>query len=434
MPLTRRALYASVFAVSAMVCQTVAAAQSSSSAPNSGSDALALAKLETISPDEANHRIALMLEAAKLKGFLARKYPDNFSSIKVVETPTDIKFDVAIFGNTLENVSSIVKTAIPAKYLSYFKFVKAGNSAKSRKTFDKNLVKKLQTLGIKATVYHNSENDSIIIETNDDALLHQLMSTGKINIPGNISIRHGSGIILTGTNLDWTGGQYLSADDDTLCTTSFPGRKYNATLQDGSDVGYYSAGHCYTEGGAVNYDGYIDAVNAGAYPAHSNVSASVAQVGTLGNDSQLSYFAYDGGAYNTVEDTINDGNNLEPIVGVVGAYSNELVCKYGKTSGRTCGLVDDSTATDSYGTFYEVDSYFAYPVQSKEGDSGGAVFSEDSKSNIYAVGIVHGRDSKYDMYFSAMSSWNPVDQADSGNTYQIYTKTGWSDIDDLIPF
>lgn len=99
-----------------------------------------------------------------------------------------------------------------------------------------------------------------------------------------------------------------------------------------------------------------------------------------------------------------DGNAYVQLTGVVAPYAGQFVCKYGRSTFKSCGFVDAAQYYDNYGAFYKVGVSETYTKQSSEGDSGGPVYQ-----NTAAVGIVHGRDAQYNLYFASLCSLGTVD-------------------------
>ena len=115
-------------------------------------------------------------------------------------------------------------------------------------------------------------------------------------------------------------------------------------------------------------------------------------------DSQWSV-VYGGSSY-TVVGKFYNGSTVSNVTGAQAWTPGTFICKHGITTGFTCGYVDANLYTDSYGSFPRVNVNSTYTQQSKEGDSGGPVFS-----GTLAIGQVHGRDASYNMYFTPLTAW-----------------------------
>jgi hypothetical protein len=212
---------------------------------------------------------------------------------------------------------------------------------------------------------------------------------GRFRAAPGTQIEQFDGIALTATEVP--GGQNyrgtFSNGDINECT-----RGFNVKQTNGSLYGVTTAGHCENNGRDET----------------TGVSLAFRQEWVSnGVDSQ--WHTFSGGNNYLVVPKFYNGAGVVTVTGAQGVAQGQYICKYGRSTGQTCGYTDPYTYTDSYGAFYRMNSNSTYPRQSLEGDSGGPVFT-----GSIALGQVHGRDGGNptpgpvtNMYFTPLTAWAP---------------------------
>ena len=190
------------------------------------------------------------------------------------------------------------------------------------------------------------------------------------------------------------------------CTTGFA--VYRTTV----NLRYMStAGHCFNTD-FVKYNG-SNAVYMGNMVWEND---PIANVGQFGDD--LDFQVHDAAGARSFDLTNRIKTGTTTTVAVIGTqsladtYVGDIVCKYGKTTGFTCGEVDDLFCPgDDYGTscaYVRVDRLGSSGNMACPGDSGSPVFKYVS-GGVDAVGVLSG----------GGGSSNPA--SCSGNTFYIYS-------------
>lgn len=376
-----------VVIVSSIFSYNIALAQT---ATNQTSDVTisALSKVKGLSVDVAKLRLSSMNRMGDVQALLKRSFPDTFSYVSTLDAGQT--FTIGIKGSDSSKVLNTITAIAQGLNIS---IKQVSMSKKDRTELVDGIMNNLKTLKMAATISINERTDEVRILTKDPDAVKAAIAAGTLKVPSGVIVEESEGIILT--DINWAGGSYINGQSgNTLegCTAGFTVVDYDLTTPQYPFYGFVSAGHC------IIANMKVDAYPNTTYPTSSAVSASLTSPFGILNDA--AFFQFSNQSTNHPRSGFWDGSQYTDLTGITEDYHGEFLCKYGRTSGKTCGFVEDVKTTDAYGTFSKVLATPAYPKQSVEGDSGGPVFITSS-----AAGIVHGRSANYDLYYSAATTW-----------------------------
>lgn len=346
--------------------------------PNS-STASSLAKTEGLSLMEATERLKVMNEASRLSVKLADRFPNSFSGIAA---SSDSSFKISVFG-TASQIADIKSASLSfgsvGQLSRVIDFKVSQESARQTTARARNLFSQATSLGLDAVIASNPRTGEYkALVKNQRNALYSILS-GAFKAPSGTKIEFFDGI--TPTAIEVVGGYGFDAArfDEFSCT-----RGFNVKEKVGTFYGISTAGHC---------------GNSGTDAKTGRSLGFKKQWITNNLDSQ--WMTFSGSEGYLVVPKFYDGLNTVSVTGGQGDYEGLYVCKYGRTTGRTCGSVDRFQYTSTtYGDFPRVNSNSTYPQINDIGDSGGPVFV-----GSLAVGQVHAKDSAGNMYYTPLRAW-----------------------------
>lgn len=345
------------------------------------------ARIQGLSIEEADAQLKVMNEVSVLIHKLRAKYPDNFSGARAVHTGT---FHVEIFFAKLDNQiarQGIEGLGASADLLKVLKVGVAPVSEAAAHGKSLGLLKQLQARGIDGTVAWSAIDDSYKLLVKNPAETATAARMGYVNATENVRIEQFNGIKLANDIIgsQWHDNPTFNNFDFGDCTVGFMVRKIGT-----KEYGYGTAAHC---GDTAQYR-YIQQ-NPSVYYDAPGVQAYV------GNGVDFQWHRVNGGPNNEIVPKFWDGQSKKTVTGATSDYEGLLVCKYGITTFRTCGLVDKYAYQSIVnGIDYGYMSRFNNPggVNMVEGgDSGGPVFS-----GTLAVGFLHGEDQYDNVYYTSL--------------------------------
>lgn len=231
----------------------------------------------------------------------------------------------------------------------------------------------------------NPLDGSITFLARDPTAVRNAIAAGKITPPKTYKVEESGGILPTASLI---GGAAWNAyyGEYAKCTIGFP-VIYNSTTKGAS-----TAGHC-TIDNQVEYN----ATFASNYGDSGGIPLTFKQQWVSDN---LDVQWHTVSSTHTISTYYWDGTTSVLITGAQRVALGETLCKFGRTTGKTCGSVDPNWWWDSAysGYFFRLNKPAGSSSLSLEGDSGGPVFS-----NGIAKGWTHGRDDSGNAYFMAAS-------------------------------
>ena len=327
-------------------------AQTTSAAQALLEDATTYAQQTGVSVDEAVRRIAIERAAGELDAALTADESAAFAGLWIQDKPSyrvivrftdgasEGRLQARIAGGPLEGLVDVR----PAR------FSLAQLEAKQKET-RKNTER--------ARVQQNSdinvfENKVEVLTLDPDKLKANLASVNA-KIPDGVELRRVARLAVAETAIH--GGVSLST-----CTAGY-------TVRSGSgELGISTAGHC---SNSQSYQG---------------VSLPFRGEDINGDQDVQWHSACD---LFEVTNQFNSGIGLRSVTGTVARTSQaigSLVCKYGMTTGRTCGWIQSKNidlGPNHNATFIRVDSRSSSNNLSEQGDSGGPWFVEDKAYGIH---------------------------------------------------
>lgn len=359
--------------------------------------AQAMSKNSGITLTEATDRIQQMNLASRVAQMLRISHPDTFSSMSTTYVGSKLHFVVRLTDGNAAALQGALQTLSETRNAGLFSIEHGIRSEAQRDKFSQDLYSRLRGAGIDGVVSVDTVTDKITLLVRDEKATRRAIADGRFSVPTDTDVVQSDGIILTASTTYWAGGDYLDTPTE-ACTMGFMAATYTSGTY---HTGVTTAYHCYGYSGVKIY----------VYPwgTYSSPSPYYANMGitwfpyTTAQD--IAFFEFSNHTTGKAKDCFFDGTSCVKLSGTQYDFAGLYVCKYGRTSGKTCGYVNASKTTDSYGTFSKADVSTAYPKMSIEGDSGGPVYNSG-----LAIGIVHGRDSAYNLYYSAVTTWSAVNK------------------------
>lgn len=252
----------------------------------------------------------------------------------------------------------------------------------------------LKKAGIDATIEMGSATDPVAVLSTDPDRLKRILKRKNLSLPEGLVVRSGDPIMPTATQITWSGGSKLNSKVG-ICTAGF-GAIY---LEGTSRIkGMTTAKHC-------GYTNQLDLYSVSAFQPSAFTANVERYVATVLQDLQFAKFVDQNNNFSS--SLFNDGASKggQVVRGGIYARTGTFLCKYGRSTGRTCGYVEFSTYRNGDGTFFKVSSKNASAQKplAKGGDSGGPVFL----GNLMA-GQVYGVGPDGSMYFSPSSQWKAL--------------------------
>jgi len=310
-------------------------------------DAASYAKETGVSLDEAVRRLRLQTEVGRLDEMLAIQEAESFAGLWIEHKPkfrVVVRFqDPAAEGRLRARVASTPLAGL----------VEARQAAVSLAQLEKHrdaAVQRARRLGFAVDSDINIQDNRVEIQSDRAQSLRAAIVAERVNLPERVEI------------------------------LAVPGLAKPSVLRGGDgDPGYCTGGftvrHIYS-----NYVGISTAAHCGNYQTFQGLPLPfAAEVFYDSGDVQW----HTACGYTDVTNEFNSGLGYRAVVGTRGRADQTVgsyVCKWGTTTGRTCGYIQSRHAEPSYvpnsdDTFVRVNGYGA--VLSAPGDSGGPWFLEN---------------------------------------------------------
>lgn len=298
-----------------------------------------------VSLDEAVNRFKLQEIAGNLEAEIYEKETETFAGLWLEHTP---KFRLIV--QFTRDGDETLKPYIPEELTDITEVRTAKISLATLEEMQKEVTANVRNLGIEVESQVNVFENRVELFVTDWARLDEAIQRGEVQLPPSVEV-----IIVENMgkpDADIYGGLALSQ-----CTSGFSVRQTG----DPGYTGITTAAHC---ANSLSYNGTSLTFMAQLYSGSYDIQWHRAPGFTVTNKIK------DGS--NTTRDitaTLHRNNQT------IGGY----VCKYGKTSGYTCGYISSKTICPSSvpscgATFIRVDNTAGYSDLSSGGDSGGPWF------------------------------------------------------------
>lgn len=345
-----------------------------------------LAAQENISVGEATRRLRMKHKAAQLLNRLESQNPGSFSAMQMTEGPSGPQFVVYFVGGPTETNRQRLSSARPdTEIVNNVDIAESAMSIVEVKQLGAKLLQQIRSAGLDTDFGISPLDGGITFLAQNPAEMEKAITSGTISPQRPYKVQKSTGIIPTASLI---AGAAWNAyyGDYAECTIGFP-VIYNSTTK-----GTSTAGHC-TIDDQVEYN----ATFATKYGDSGGISLSFKRQWTSDN---LDIQWHTASSSHTISTYYWDGTTSVLITGVQRVALGETLCKFGRTTGKTCGNVDPNWWWDKTysGYFFRLNKPSGSSSLSLKGDSGGPVFS-----NGIAKGWTHGTDAGGNAYFMAAS-------------------------------
>lgn len=335
-----------------------------------------LATREGISVGEATRRLRMMHKAGQLARRLEQQAPETFAGMEVDDSPAGIRFKAHFVGGASEANRSRLAAAGPDPEI-------AGNTDVADASLSISAVKQLGNSLLQQTLQAGVNTDfgidpfsgRVTFLAKDPAALRRAIANGVVRAPQDHQIEQSEGIIPT-TALIAGAAYNAQYGNYAKCTMGF------SILSNSTTRGASTAGHC-----DIHSPAQYNATFGSNYGDAGGVTLTFRQEWVTNN---LDFQWHTVASPHTIEPQFWEGSSAVTVTGAAQSFAGETLCKFGRTTGKTCGTVDSQWWYDSpYGYFLKLNNASVI-----EGDSGGPVFS-----GSIAKGWIHGRDGSGNGYF-----------------------------------
>lgn len=341
-----------------------------------------LAARENISIGEATRRLRLEHNAAKAARRLAQQYPDTFGGMEVDPNSSGIRFKAHfVGGSSPENRGKIATASSDPEVTSSTDVVSSALSVSAVKQLGASLVQQIRRASIEADVGVDPFTGRVTFLAKDSGALRNAISQGSITAPADYAIEQSNGIVST-TTLIAGAAWNAPYGNAALCTTGF------AVIYNSVTKGISTAGHC-----DINSPAEYNATFSSMYGNTGGVPLTFKQEWTSNN---VDFQWHTASSSNPISPEFWEGSTSVTVSGVAQSLSGETLCKFGRTTYKTCAKINSQWFFDKngYGYFLRLDNTAPGAFLTKEGDSGGPVFS-----GSIAKGWIHGRDDSGNAYY-----------------------------------
>jgi len=300
-------------------------------------DAAEYAKDQSVSLDEAVRRLELQDDIGKLDAELASNEPDTFGGLWIQHKP---EFKVIV--NTTGSAEKVADYARDTSFAGLIEVRKAAKTLKQLEAKQLSLRSALKALDLPSESSINVYTNQVELYVLDSEQLNTaLEAAGKLSILEGVSVSNVASFMSLEVN--------IYAGNTMSCTSGF-------SVRDGNGLyGISTAGHCRDD-----YDyGSVPLRLLGQWYGssdlqwHRHTSGShVYKPWARDNEPTSGGTNY----YHEIYDTANRPD--QPI--------GALVCKYGITTGYTCGYINSKTIT-GFDDDYAVPTYIRYGDGNKNG-------------------------------------------------------------------
>lgn len=389
----------SAFCVAAVIACSPVSAQSTEVTflepfvDDTGLAAQSLSEYENITIAEASQRLQSMADNSRTAYLAGTDHGEEVAGTDVTTFGSgSTRLKIYVKKGKSENVRGRLKAKVKdGDALSAVDLIEVPFSAAELEKAADDVLRQTEKLRLRGAVRIEPNTGTLKFVTPEESAVRAAVSTGALVLPEMMSIEYGPEIV-PAASISWGGGSYLNLRTRN-CTSGFTAlhRTSTAVLK-----GIVTADHCGTG------DGYLDVYNT-TYSAPSALSARV-QTHDRSFYQDFQFMRFVNQSDNQIRNTFWDGLTRGGVVIRGGAYAGtwSFVCKYGRSTGRTCGYVAFRTFRTQSGTYYQVYNRNASGTRplAKSGDSGGPVFMGNM-----IIGIVHGGDSAGNMYISPATLW-----------------------------
>lgn len=344
--------------------------------------AKALAQHEGISVGEATRRLRLAHNAGRMGRRLAEQYPETYSGI-AIDMARGARVTVHFEDAASTAARDRIQSASQDPELAAATEVRpAPRSRREARALGEQLRGEGRRLGLNFEVAVSAIDGSLKILAQDPQAVAAAVGEGRLTLPEATAVEQHDPILLTE---DLHAGYSYNANDGDHreCTTGF------VVMERVDLYGPSTAGHCGNTGRFNK--------NPSSTYSSGGVSLSFRQQWTS-NDLDLQWHTFSYSTHSASPMYFNGAGGVY-VSGGANAAPGDWLCKYGRTTGQTCGYVDAYEYSDAYGWFSRVNRNTTYPKINDYGDSGGPVYS-----GSLAAGWVHGKDSSGNMYFTHLQS------------------------------
>lgn len=298
-----------------------------------------------VSLDEAVNRFKLQEIAGNLEAEIYEKETETFAGLWLEHTP---KFQLIV--QFTRDGDETLKSYIPEELTDITEVRTAKVSLATLEEIQKEVTANVRKLGIEVESQVNVFENRVELFVTDWARLDEAAQRGEVQLPASVEV-----IIVEKMgkpDADIYGGLSLSS-----CTSGFSVRQTN----DPGYKGITTAGHC---SNTQSYNGtsltFMSQIFTGSYDIQWHRAPGF-----------------------TVTNKIKDGSNTTRNITATLHRNNQTiggyVCKYGMTTGYTCGYISAKNYCPSYvpscgATFIRVDNTAGWNNLSSGGDSGGPWF------------------------------------------------------------
>lgn len=325
-----------------------------------------------VSVGEATRRLKQQNKMRALRARLMAKYPDTFAGL-YANNRGSFKVVARLVGEA-SDVASI--TALDPELAPDLVTEPAARSLKKLEGDLDAIVAQHEGAGVDFNVGVDEARNTLVLSVTDTAALDSARKAGRLKLPEYIEVREVASLVVP-TVAVYGGRSYLQSDLN-WCTTGFTVVQVSTGTK-----GSTTAGHC---DDVAKYNSNLStSIN---YNSSGSYLVTVRQ-NWKGNNMDLQWHSVSTGSY---PNQFWDGVQYVTVSGTIATSVGDYVCKFGRTTARTCGTVEQ------YNVWVTGYGYMTKVVGSSKmndfGDSGGPVF----KGSL-AAGWVHGKDAAGALYY-----------------------------------
>jgi len=342
--------------------------------------ARSIAKLEGISLKEAKRLLRAQQRSGLLLESLSVQFPDTFLGLRFDRGPGRLR---ALFTGD-DTPQDIVSQAARAAGMSeYVEVAPAAMSRKDEREFGDRLLADLRQTGhqhIDFTI--DPENGTVSLGTTEDAALKALVEATGGSLVHKVLFEPDMTFDLTAYAI---AGEAWNAPygDNALCTTGFS--VYSSGF---AAYGTTTAGHCDINSPA-EFNPYMDTLYGDGNGRSLVFRRQWIGPGADGSGLDIQFHTL-GLSGDQPGPYYWNGNQSVPVAHSAAVQPSQTLCKWGRTTKWTCGVVGAQTVCDDiYGCGYYTLINTQIPAVSEGGDSGGPVVSGQT-----AYGWIHGKVNK----------------------------------------
>lgn len=316
-----------------------------------------------IGTDEAAQRMEAERVASKLNALLQVEQPETFAGLYIEHAP-EFKIVVRFTGNASTQLAAYTNDRL-------YTAETAPRSLELLRATQREVADQLTKAGIEFAITLDLKSSMVDVFVRDPDMARARIAK-LLAAVDFIRLKETVGFIEPTSSV--AGGRRLEGDQRQLCTAGF-----NVIETATRELGLATAGHCDNNNYQRNPNARI------VFKGERNKGSYDVQWGAQQRGGVL---------FSQSNEIIVDGETL-PITAeasLLDTTEGKSVCKYGVTTGLTCGYIKESEFLanwkDEVGTFVQVVSFDGTPMN-EGGDSGGPVYSGST-----AYGLVHGRGNK----------------------------------------